>query len=103
MMHDWPASGSSRPGISNLVAIHAAISGQTPEAIAALFEGKGYGAFKTSLSELVVEYLKPVREAYTRIAREVDMVDRVLQEGAQRARRLCEPTLRDVYDKVGFI
>ncbi len=50
-----------KPGISNLLTIHSALSGKTIPALEAEFEGKGYGDFKGAVAEVVVEYLRPIR------------------------------------------
>src|SRR5438270_2718537 len=53
-----------KPGVSNLIEILAAVSGQAPEAIESKFDGSGYGALKQAVADAVVDYLTPLRERY---------------------------------------
>ena len=46
-----------KPGISNLLTIHSALSGRSIAELENEFAGKGYGDFKGAVAEVVVEYL----------------------------------------------
>jgi tryptophanyl-tRNA synthetase len=90
-----------KPGISNLIEILAAVRGEGPEAIEAEFDGAGYGAFKTAVAEAVVEYLAPVRERYQRVRDDEQALERILEEGAAKARAIAADTLADVRGAMG--
>jgi len=92
-----------KPGISNLIAIYAAATGKTPEAVENEFAGKGYGEFKPAVGEAVIELLRPVREKTQELLRDKEKLEFLYRQGAQRASRLADRTLEKVYRKVGFV
>jgi tryptophanyl-tRNA synthetase len=91
----------SKPGITNLIDILAAVRGVDPEVIESEFKGSGYGAFKAAVATAVVDYLAPVRERYGELRRDVDALETVLRDGAERAREVAAPTLADVRAAMG--
>lgn len=93
----------NKKGISNLMTIYSAATGKTYEQIEAEFEGKGYGAFKPAVGEAVVELLRPIREKAEDLLKNKDYLQKVYQEGAEKAAHLAARTLSKVYKKVGFI
>ncbi|MCP6242620.1 hypothetical protein NL433_26845, partial [Klebsiella pneumoniae] len=58
---------AGRPEATNLVGIYATLSNSTPDAVCAQFAGKGFGAFKPALGELLVETLRPMRERFVEL------------------------------------
>ncbi|SCG82512.1 tryptophanyl-tRNA synthetase [Proteiniborus sp. DW1] len=92
-----------QPGIKNLITIYSKLSGESIEEIESKYEGQGYGKFKTDLSEVVVEGLKPVREKFADLMKNKDYLEKIYTEGAKQAEYVANKTLRKVYKKVGFI
>jgi tryptophanyl-tRNA synthetase len=95
-------AGPDKPGVSNLLAIHAGLSGETVPALEEKFTGQGYGAFKAEIGEVVVEALRPVREKYHELIKDKDYLRTVLRNGAEAAQRRANKIMRKVYRKVGF-
>jgi len=93
----------NKPGISNLLTIYSALSGQGIPAIEAEYAGRGYGDLKTHLAELVVEFVRPFQERARDILADQEGLDAILAGGAEKARRVAAETLAAVYDKVGFL
>jgi tryptophanyl-tRNA synthetase len=93
----------AKPGVSNLLSIHSALSGEKVEALEASFEGRGYGDLKSEVAEVVLETLGPVRERTQELLDDRTELDRILADGAATAGAVAEATLRDVYDRVGFL
>lgn len=93
----------TRPEAKNLVAIYAALADQSEEAVLTQFEGKGFGAFKPALAELTVAKIAPITERYNELRQDTAHIDKVLGEGAVRARELARPTVAEVYETVGFL
>jgi tryptophanyl-tRNA synthetase len=85
--------GAEKPGITNLIDILAVIRGVGPEAVEADFEGKRYGDFKVAAAEEIVEYLRPVREAYDGLRADEEALNATLADGAERARAIASETL----------
>jgi len=90
-----------KQGISNLIEILSVIRGVAPEAVEAEFDGEGYGAFKGAVAEAVVQYLEPTRQRYRELRQDEDELDRVLAEGADRAREIASGTLLEVRRAMG--
>ncbi|HVT36869.1 MAG TPA: tryptophan--tRNA ligase [Nevskiaceae bacterium] len=94
---------AEKPGVSNLMSILAATTGMSFDAIAAQYNGKGYGAFKQAVADAVVEALKPVQEKYRHVRDDVDGLRRVLKRGAEQASAAGDATLMRVHEALGFI
>jgi tryptophanyl-tRNA synthetase len=92
-----------RPGISNLVSIYGALSGQDFSAIQAAYAGRGYAPFKADLAEMVAEFLKPIQQEYGKVRRDRAYMHSVLKAGASEAARRSGRTMDKVYRKLGFI
>ena len=93
----------NKPGVSNLLGIYCAATGRTLAEAEEEFAGQGYGIFKPAVAEAVVELLRPIREEAVRLSDDKAYLEGVYRDGAERARRLAERTLRKVYKKVGFV
>ena len=92
-----------KPGVANLMQIYSACTGKSFEEIETEFDGKGYGAFKPAVGEAVVELLRPIREEAEHILRDKAYLEGIYRDGAERASRVAERTLRKVYKKVGLV
>ena len=64
--------------------------------------GTGYGDFKKRLLQGVTDYFAPFRERRAQIVADPAYVDRVLAEGAEKARVVARKTLARVRDAVGL-
>ena len=93
---------AGRPEALNLVAIYAALASKPVDAVLADFAGKGFGAFKPALADLLIAELAPVRERLTRLLDDRAEVGRVLADGAARARALAAPTLLEAQRAMGL-
>jgi tryptophanyl-tRNA synthetase len=93
----------SKPGISNLLTIYAALSGRSIEDLTKAYEGKGYGDLKKDLAEVVVESLRPIQERTRAYLDDPAQLDKLLAIGADKARSVAAATLRTAYDRVGFL
>ncbi|GAA1604314.1 MULTISPECIES: tryptophan--tRNA ligase [Streptomyces] len=92
---------AGRPGVANLLDILAACTGGDPAALADGYVG--YGALKRDVAEAVVEVLRPLRERHAELAADPAAVDRVLREGAARARALARPVVDRAYEAIGLL
>ncbi|MEY2992190.1 MAG: hypothetical protein RI946_1584 [Pseudomonadota bacterium] len=92
-----------RPEARNLVDIYAALNDMTPEAVITEYAGAGWGRFKPSLADLAVAKLAPISTEMGRLMTETAELDRILARGAERAREIAEPILKEAYDIVGFL
>lgn len=94
----------NKPAVSNLLTIYAQLSEQSMAEVENHFSGKGYGALKSELAEVVVEAIRPIQERFNEYYHSSDL-DKILQEGAEKAREVTKPTLQKVRNAlgVGFI
>ena len=92
-----------RAEATNLVGIYATLAGSSPDAICAEFAGKGFGAFKPALGELLVETLRPIRTRFLELRTDDAALDAILEKGAAKARAAAEPTLQAAYDAMGLM
>jgi tryptophanyl-tRNA synthetase len=93
----------AKPGVSNLLGIYSAISGQSVDALVAHFDGKGYGDLKGEVADVVLAEIEPIRNRANELLADPAELDRLLAKGAAKANELAEKTLATVYDRVGFI
>ncbi|MFF4341615.1 tryptophan--tRNA ligase [Kitasatospora sp. NPDC001540] len=94
---------AAKPGVSNLLRIHSALSGLSIDELVAHFEGKMYGALKTELADLFTEWVTPFQARTQQYLDDPAELDRVLALGAEKARAVASETLAEVYDRVGFL
>ena len=87
----------------NLVNIMAALSDRTPEQVIAEVAGWQFSQFKTRLTEIAVGTLGPITAEMNRLMADPAEIDRALKTGADKARALAAPILREVYNAVGFL
>ena len=92
-----------KPGISNLLTIHSALSGQKIGEIEKEYEGKGYGDFKTGVAEVVIDVLKPVRERALQLLEDETYLLKILASGAVKARSVAEKTMQCTYQNLGLV
>jgi tryptophanyl-tRNA synthetase len=95
--------GEDKPGVTNLIDIMTVATGETPGAIEVRYDGGGYGQFKSDVAEAVVELLRPIQERYGALRDDPAELTRLLAAGAAEARAEAEPTLRAMYERMGFV
>jgi tryptophanyl-tRNA synthetase len=92
-----------KPGISNLLTIHSALSGKSIEAIENEFAGKGYGDFKSAVAEVVIAELEPIRERTKQLMDDPAELVSLLKAGADKANEVASNTLKEAYTAIGLI
>ncbi len=91
-----------RPGITNLLTIYQALTGQLEQEIEAEFAGKGYGDFKAALTEQLVTTLAPIQRRHKELMSDLPTLDAVLKQGADNVRPIAAATLQHVKDVIGL-
>jgi tryptophanyl-tRNA synthetase len=95
--------GPDKPGVTNLVDIMAAATGEPPDAIENRYDGQGYGPFKADVAEAVITMLEPVRLRYEELSSDPAELERLLRVGAEAAASSSAPTLEAMYERMGFV
>jgi tryptophanyl-tRNA synthetase len=93
---------AGRPEALNLVAIYAALTDRTPQSVTEEFAGKGFGAFKPALAELLIQTLSPIRSRLDAFAADPEALDSILLQGARKAAEMAAPTLEGAYRALGL-
>jgi tryptophanyl-tRNA synthetase len=91
-----------RPEADNLVTIYAALANKTKAAVVAEFAGKNFSEFKPRLAELTVAEIVPITSRMRELLADIAELDRILVEGASKARTLAAPNLAEIRDLMGF-
>ena len=90
-----------RPGLKNLINIYSLFGDKTPDEIVTMYEGQGYGAFKTGLASVISGFLTPFQERLAAISD--DEVKAILEAGAVKARAQAEAKMKQVRERVGLL
>jgi tryptophanyl-tRNA synthetase len=91
----------AKPGVANLLEINAAVTGRTPQAVAADYEQ--YGRLKQDTGEAVVAALEPIQRRYHELIADRGELARLLQVGSEKARDVASVTLARVYSAIGMV
>ena len=97
------ADAEAKPGVTNLLRIFSALSGEPVAVLEAKYEGAGDGAFKKDLAERVVTTFAPIREKTERILADEAGLDRILAAGAARAHHVAGQTMDTVRERMGLL
>jgi len=93
----------AKPGVSNLLTIFSAITGRGVDDIAADYDGQGYGRLKVDLADAVVAFLEPFQARAQTYLADPAQLDKVLADGAERAREIARPVLARIFDRFGLL
>jgi tryptophanyl-tRNA synthetase len=97
------ADADAKPGVTNLLRIYSALSGDPVASLEAKYQGAGYGGFKKDLAELTVATFSPIREKTQRILADEAGLDRILAHGAARARQVAGQTMATTRTRIGLL
>ncbi|MBB3034778.1 tryptophan--tRNA ligase [Alteriqipengyuania lutimaris] len=87
----------------NLVTIFAALTEREPQAVLAEHSGKGFGAFKPALGEVLAETLSPISARFRELLADREAIEAALARGAALARDRAAPTLSATYRALGLL
>lgn len=93
----------TKPGVSNLLVIHSVLSGTPVEEVAASFAGRGYGDLKKEVADVVLDRLTPFQQRMTELLDDPAELDRILADGADRAREVAQATMARVREAAGLL
>jgi len=91
----------NKPGVANLLTIEAAMRNQTIEELVSKYDGLRYGDFKAGVAEAIINHLAPIQEKYYDLL-ESDELDRILDDGAERANAIATATLKRMENAMGL-
>jgi tryptophanyl-tRNA synthetase len=92
-----------KPGISNLLEIMSVSTDEPIPELESRYDGGGYGPFKNEVAEALVALLDPIRSRYEELRGDAPELQRLLGQGAHKARETSTPTLEQMYERMGFV
>jgi tryptophanyl-tRNA synthetase len=92
-----------KAGVSNLLTMQQALTGRAMSDLVEAYADRGYGDLKSDTAEIVVEFVRPIRERVTELMGDPAELNRLMSVGAHKARHTAAQTLADVYQRVGFV
>ena len=92
-----------KPGVTNLIDVMTVATGESAEAIEARYDGGGYGQFKGDVADAVVALLEPIQQRYAELRSDPAELVPLLGAGADKATESAAPTLRSMYERMGFV
>jgi tryptophanyl-tRNA synthetase len=92
-----------RPEAENLLSIYAALADEKLDDVIAKFAGQQFSGFKNELADLTVAKIEPIATRMRQLLADPTEIDRVLHDGARKARAICAPIMADVKNLVGFV
>jgi tryptophanyl-tRNA synthetase len=92
---------AAKPGVSNLLSILGACTGQEPAALAGRYTQ--YGPLKADTADAVIELLRPIQERYRSLSTDRATVAKILERGAEKAQSHASVTLARAKRNVGLL
>ena len=93
----------NKPGVSNLLSILCALTGETIDSLAESFADKGYGDLKSAVTDATIETLVPIQTRFNQVMADKAYLESVYRAGAEKASYVANRTVSKVYKKVGFL
>ncbi|MFD3533131.1 tryptophan--tRNA ligase [Streptomyces sp. NPDC058664] len=93
----------NKAGVSNLLTIMSTLTSTSVADLEKSYEGKMYGALKTDLAEVMVDFVTPFRARTQEYLDDPETLDSVLAKGAEKARAVAAETLAQTYERIGFL
>ncbi len=91
----------NKPGVSNLLTIEAALTNTSIPELVEKYAGKGYGDFKASVAEAIINHFTPIQERYNELINSKEL-DEILDQGALKANELANKTLAKMEAGMGL-
>ena len=93
----------NQPGVSNLLVIQSALTGESIDSLVEKYAGQGYGHLKVDTADALQEFTTPLKERYDELMADRGELERILAKGAETAQEIAQPLVDAVYEKVGFL
>ena len=93
----------NQPGVSNLLVIQSALTGESIDSLVEKYAGQGYGHLKVDTADALQEFTTPLKARYDELMADRGELERILAKGAETAQEIAQPLVDAVYEKVGFL
>ncbi|MEJ7839685.1 MAG: tryptophan--tRNA ligase [Thermomicrobiales bacterium] len=95
-------ASDDKPALKNLIGIYSLLTDKSPETIQEMYVGKGYGAFKTDLGDVIVETIEPIQQRLLELEAQPEITASILQQGAEQARAVASGKMESVRAAIGL-
>jgi len=92
-----------KPGVTNLVELFSATTGEAESEIEARYAESGYGPFKADLADAVVELVTPIQERFSELRGDKTELGTILAKGADKAQAVASVTLAAAHANLGLV
>ena len=92
-----------QPGVSNLLVIQSALTGESIDSLVEKYADQGYGHLKVGTADALQEFTTPLKARFDELMADRGELERILAKGAETAQEIAQPLVDDVYEKVGFL
>jgi tryptophanyl-tRNA synthetase len=93
---------SKRLEAQNLLGIYSSLSDQTLKNTISEFSGKNFSAFKEKLANLVVDKISPISSEINKLLKDENFIDKILNDGAEKANEIASKKIKDLKKIIGF-
>lgn len=93
----------NKAGVTNMLDIQAAITGESIADVVARYEGKQYGHLKIETAQLVIKELEPIQKRAKELLLERTELERIIRAGGEKAREHAARTLKRVHERIGYV
>jgi tryptophanyl-tRNA synthetase len=94
--------GKGKPALNNLLTILSQLTDTPVGKLESQYRGKSYKEFKDDLADAVIATLKPIQQTLAELEKNPAYTDKVLREGAEKARPVAEKTLQSAKQSMGL-
>ncbi|NLB90371.1 MAG: tryptophan--tRNA ligase [Clostridiales bacterium] len=91
-----------KPGVSNLIEIHSALTNTPVSSLLAQLEGEGYGKLKDIVADSIIATLSPIQAEYHKLIKDKTYLQGIMKSHSEKAYARSLKTLRKVQRKVGL-
>ena len=93
---------NTRPEIENLIGIYCSLTKTKPENLFSDFNNKNFSYFKKKLAEVVNDKIFPISREIQKLNNDVEYIDKVLEQGSEKAYELSSKKIKQLKNKFGF-
>jgi tryptophanyl-tRNA synthetase len=93
----------SKPEALNLLNIYSDLNKSTLEKTLNEMKGKDYSYLKNKLSEILIEIICPIGKKITQFLDDKTFLEKVINEGSEKANKIAQKNLKEIKNTVGFL
>ena len=93
----------SKPEALNLLNIYSDLNKSTLEKTLNEMKGKDYSYLKNKLSEILIEIICPIGKKITQFLDDKNFLEKVINEGSEKANKIAQKNLKEIKNTVGFL